>query len=145
MPGRVVSRRFVGREPELAEIAAAIAAGSSGAATTVLVAASAGMGATRFVDEALDRAAVTPDPPLVLRGRAYGPVDPPWAAVLDALGPMLATRPRDEVKALLERDARSALQGLPALAALAATLPAAPGRTSSAGWRATRGSPRPAG
>ena len=34
-------------------------------------------------------------PPLVLRGRAHGPADPPWAAVLEALEPVLATRPRD--------------------------------------------------
>ncbi len=126
MPGRVVSRQFVGREPELAQIAAAIGAGSSGVATTVLMAAGAGMGATRFVDEALERAATAPQPPLVLRGRAQGPVDPPWAALLDALGPMLATRPRDEVLALLGRDARSVLQGLPGMAALVATLPARP-------------------
>ena len=123
MPGRVVSRRFIGREPELAQIYAAIAAGAAGVATTVTIAASAGMGATRFLDEALDRAATLGQPPLVLRGRAEGPVDPPWAAVLDALGPALASRPRDEVVALLRRDSRSMLMGLPGLAELAAGLP----------------------
>lgn len=124
MPGRIVSRRFIGREPELAQIEAAIAAGASGVATTVTIAAGAGMGATRLIDEALDRADATGQPPLVLRGQANGPADPPWAAVLDALAPVLAKRPRDEVVALLRRDARSMLLGLPGMAALAAGLPA---------------------
>jgi predicted ATPase len=60
MPGRVVSRRFIGREHELALIDAALAAAASGAATTVLIAAGGGMGATRLVDEALERAAAGP-------------------------------------------------------------------------------------
>ncbi|MEW6225729.1 MAG: LuxR C-terminal-related transcriptional regulator [Chloroflexota bacterium] len=123
MPGRVVSRRFIGREPELAQVEAAIAAGARGVATTVIIGASAGMGATRFLDEALEAAAASANPPLVLRGAAHGPVDPPWAAVHDALGPVIATRPRDEVLGLLRRDSRSVLAGLPGMAELAATLP----------------------
>ncbi len=123
MPGRVVSRSYIGREAELGRIASAFAASASGAATTVLVAGSAGIGVTRFLDEAFDRVAAGADAPLVLRGRAHGPVDPPWAAVLDALEPLLAARPRDEVAALLRRDARPVLSALPAMAALAAREP----------------------
>ena len=123
MPGRVVSRRFVGREHELALIQAALAAAASGSATTVLVAGGAGMGASRLVDEALERAAARPHAPLVLRGRSNGPADPPWSAVLDALAPALAARPREELQALLRRDARPILVGLPAMAALAARMP----------------------
>ncbi len=122
MPGRIVSRRFIGREPELAAVAAAIAAAASGTATTVLVAGGAGMGVTRFVDAALDAATALPEPPLVLRGRASGPIDPPWAALLDALAPVLATRPREELVALLHRDARPVLTAIPSLAVLAAGL-----------------------
>jgi DNA-binding CsgD family transcriptional regulator/tetratricopeptide (TPR) repeat protein len=129
MPGRVVSRSFIGREAELARIAAAFAASAAGTATTVLVAGNAGIGVTRLVDEALDRAAAGPDAPLVLRGRASGPADPPWAALLEALEPLLAARPRDEVQALLRRDARPVLTGLPALAALASREPST--RTSA--------------
>ena len=116
MPGRVVSRRFIGREPELARVVDAVAASATGQATTVIVGGGAGMGVTRFVDEALDRIVGRPQPPLILRGQANGPVDPPWAAVLDALGPLLAERPGEEVDALLAHDARPILLGLPGMA-----------------------------
>ncbi len=126
MPGRVVSRRFIGREGDLARVEAAIAGAARGASTTVLIAGSAGMGASRFLDQVLERTAGTPEPPLILRGRAYGPVDPPWASVLEAIAPLLATRPDDELLTLLRRDARPLLVGLPRMAALAAGLPDPP-------------------
>ena len=126
MPGRVVSRQFIGRESELAQVEAAIAAGATGEATTVVVASSAGMGASRFIDEALARAASGPTAPIVMRGRSEGPIDSPWAAVLEALGPVLAGRPREEQLALLRRDSRPLLLALPGMAALAAELPAPP-------------------
>ncbi len=119
MSGRVLSRRFVGREAELARVADALATAADGAATTVIVTGSAGMGVSRFIDEALNRTAATPEPPLVLRGRAYGPADPPWASVLAALEPVLVTRPRAELVSLLRRDAGPILRELPALAGLA--------------------------
>jgi len=124
MPGRVASRRFIGREPELARFGAAIAAAAAGTATSVVVAGTAGIGVSRFLDEGLARVAASPAAPLVLRGRAHGPADPPWQSVLDALGPLLATRPEAELAGLLRRDARPVLAGLPGLAALAATVPA---------------------
>ncbi|HYO41690.1 MAG TPA: LuxR C-terminal-related transcriptional regulator [Candidatus Limnocylindrales bacterium] len=116
MPGRVVSRRFIGREPELARIADALATAAAGTATTVIVGGGAGMGVSRFLDEALGRAAASVDSPLILRGRAHGPADPPWAAVLEALEPALVTRPPNEILALLQRDAGPILRELPALA-----------------------------
>ena len=51
-------------------------------------------------------------------------MDPPWTSVLDALGPLLDARPDDELRALLQRDARPLLLGLPRLADLAAGMPA---------------------
>ncbi len=120
MPGRVVSRRFIGREPELARLAEAFATAAAGTATTVILGGSAGMGVTRFLDEALERVSAGANPPLVLRGRAYGPVDPPWSAVMEALEPALVTRPPNEVLRLLRRDAGPLLRELPALAPLAA-------------------------
>ncbi len=124
MPGRVVSRRFIGREGDVARVEAAVVAATRGAATTVLIAGSAGMGASRFLDQALERSALLPEPPLILRGRANGPVDPPWTAVLEALAPLLAERPEDELRELLRRDARPILLDLPGMAALAAGMPA---------------------
>ena len=123
MPGRVVSRRFIGREPELARIADALSTAASGTATTIIVGGSAGMGVTRFLDEALARAAAGPAAPLVLRGHAYGPADPPWAAVLEALEPAIATRPPAEILNLLRRDAGPILRELPSLAAFAERVP----------------------
>jgi DNA-binding CsgD family transcriptional regulator/tetratricopeptide (TPR) repeat protein len=115
MPGRVVSRRFIGREAELARVVDAVTAAASGAATTVIVSGSAGMGVTRFLDEALDRVTGRPQPPMVLRGQSRGPVDPPWAAVLDAIAPLLAERPDAELDAMLARDGRPILLGLPGM------------------------------
>ncbi len=126
MPGRVVSRRFIGREAELARVASAITSAASGTATTVAVAADAGIGASRFLDEALDRAARGPEAPRILRGRAGGPDDPPWAAVLEALAPLVASRPRDELRGLLARDARPILLQLPGMDALCAEVPGPP-------------------
>ena len=100
-------------------MAEALAASAGGTATTVVVAGSAGMGATRFIDEALLRAGAGAEPPLVLRGRAHGPVDPPWAAVIEALEPLLVTRPPDELRQLLRRDAGPVLRAMPGLAHLA--------------------------
>ena len=124
MSGRVVSRRYIGREAELSRIDAGLAAAAEGAATTLIITGAAGMGVSRLVDEALERASAAPSPALVLRGRSYGPADPPWAAVLDALGPILASRPRDELARLLARDARPILLDLPGMAEIAAGLPA---------------------
>ncbi len=118
MPGTVTSHRFVGREPELARIRDALASADAGAATTVIVAGSAGIGVTRLLDEAMERAAAAPSSPLILRGRCHGPADPPWAAVLEALEPALASRPPAEVRALLRRDAGPILRQLPWVAAL---------------------------
>ncbi len=120
MVGRVSSRRFIGREPELARVAEALGTAAGGTATTVIVAGSAGTGVSRFLDEALSRATAGPNPPLVLRGRSYGPADPPWAAVLEALEPALVSRPPAEILALLRRDAGPVLRSLPALGELAA-------------------------
>ena len=123
MPGRVVSRRFIGREQDIARVDAAIAGADGGVATTILVAGSAGMGASRFVDQVLERAEARPQRPVILRGRANGPVDPPWASVLEALGPLVDRRGDDELRALLRRDARPLLLGLPRMAELAAGMP----------------------
>jgi DNA-binding CsgD family transcriptional regulator/tetratricopeptide (TPR) repeat protein len=124
MPGRVVSRRFIGREPELARFDAAIATAAAGSATAVVVAGTAGIGASRFLDEGLARVAASPAAPLVLRGRAHGPADPPWRSVLDALAPLLASRPETELANLLRRDARPIVADLPGMASLASSVPA---------------------
>ena len=46
-------------------------------------------------------------------------MDPPWAAVIEALVPLLVSRPPDEIRHLLRRDAGPVLRSVPAVAALA--------------------------
>ena len=124
MPGRVVSRRFIGREADLARVEAAIAGAAGGTATTILIAGSAGMGASRFLDQVLERTAGVSGEGR--RSSVAAPTVPwtrPWAAVLEAVAPLLATRPDEELLALLRRDARPLLVGLPRMAALAAGMP----------------------
>src|SRR4051794_7254014 len=123
MPGRVVSRRFIGREADVGRVEAAVDAASAGSATTILVAGSAGMGASRFLDHVLERTAARDEPPLILRGRAHGPVDPPWASLLEAIAPLLGSRPEEELRGLLRRDAGRLLLGSPTIAALAGEVP----------------------
>ena len=123
MLGSGTSPRYIGRERELGQLAAAIDAGARGRATTVLLAGTAGVGVSRLIDETIVRAASSGAPPLVLRGGAHGPVDPPWAPVLDAIGPALATRSEAERLGLLRRDSRALLLELPVMASLAGALP----------------------
>ena len=116
----------------------------AGVATTVLVAGSAGMGASRFLDEVLERAAARPEPPLVLRGRAHGPVDPPWASVLEALGPLLATRPPTSCGRCSGATRGRSSAGCPRLADLAAGDARSRGRARSpTRSAASRGRSRP--
>ncbi len=123
MPGRVVSRRFVGREAEHARLAAALERVAQGHATTITVSGTAGIGASRFVDEALDRVAALPNAPLVFRGAAHGPVDAPYAAVLQALEPALAATAPGALASLLASEARAPLAQLAAVAALLDEVP----------------------
>jgi len=119
----VVSPRFIGREQELARLQAAIAGAAGGTAGAVVVSGTAGIGVSRFLDEGLARAAASPAAPLVLRGRAFGPADPPWRSVLEALGPLLAARPAAEIERLLRGDARPIVAALPGVGELATSVP----------------------
>ena len=82
MPARFSSARFVGRERELARLADALEAAVDGRASTVLVAGSGGLGASRLLDEAERRIAALPEPFVVVRcrsrpgrsGDAYAPI-----------------------------------------------------------------------
>ncbi len=124
MSARVESPRYIGRAPEFALLEAAVAGAANGSAATVLVTGAAGIGTTRFLDEAMTRIGSRPSSPVILRARAHGPVEPPWASVLAALDPLLATRPAAELEGLLRRDARPLLIGRPGLARVAGRVPA---------------------
>ena len=91
MPGRVVSRRFIGREPELARIADALATAAGGDRhDRDRRAAAPGWASRGSSTRRSSRAAAGPDAAAGPARPRHGPADPPWAAVLEALEP----RPR---------------------------------------------------
>ncbi len=93
MPARYSSARFVGRERELARIATALERAAGGRTTSLLLTASAGLGATRLLGEVEHRLADLDEPFLVIRcsteasfpGEPYGPVIAGFLPVLTAL------------------------------------------------------------
>ena len=90
MPAKVTSARYVGRDREFGRLAAVLDRAAAGRATTLLLTGPAGIGVSRFLDEATTRLTDAEGGFTVLRGRAYGPADPPYAAVIGAIGPVLA-------------------------------------------------------
>jgi DNA-binding CsgD family transcriptional regulator/tetratricopeptide (TPR) repeat protein len=93
MASRLVSDRFVGRERELAALADALETAAAGTPATLILAATAGAGATRLLDETARRLSAAGAPVSVLRGTAYPsrrglPYAPLSAALLRHLGPL---------------------------------------------------------
>ncbi|HET7727288.1 MAG TPA: LuxR C-terminal-related transcriptional regulator [Candidatus Limnocylindrales bacterium] len=86
MATRVASARFVGREGEFTRLAAALDRAESGRASTVLLSGPAGIGTSRFLDEAIARLSAGPIQFEVLRAAAAGPVEPSFGPVFAALG-----------------------------------------------------------
>ncbi len=94
MPGRFTSPRFVGRESEFARLAAALDEVAAGRPTTLLVTADAGLGATRFLDEAIARIGRLSQPYTVLPCRTATSLDArPYGPVLAGLRPLLRSIP----------------------------------------------------
>lgn len=86
MPASLSSPRFVGREHELGQIAVALERARLGSRSSVLVAGTGGLGASRLLSETERRLADLPEPYLVLRGQAYAPRSgDPYDAVASAL------------------------------------------------------------
>lgn len=119
--------RFVGREPEFARLAEALDRAGTGSASIVLLAGPSGMGASRFLDEANARLGAGSAPPIILRGVAHGPADPPYAAVRDALTPALAELGDAELSAVLGPGAGDEVRLFPALEGRLRDLGAVPG------------------
>lgn len=82
MTGPYASARYVGRAAEFARLAMALDEATAGRPATLLLAADAGLGATRFLDEAARRLDLASTQVTVVRcpadaaidGRAYGPI-----------------------------------------------------------------------
>ena len=102
MPARYTSARFVGREDAFTRLASVLQAAASGVASTLLVDGTAGVGSTRFMDEAIRRIGALQEPMAVLRGCAYGPeTDVPYGPVVRAMRPALLALPDDALDAVL--------------------------------------------
>jgi predicted ATPase len=117
MPARYTSARFVGREDAFARLASLLQSASSGDAGALLIDGTAGVGATRFIDEAARRVAGLSEPMLVVRGGAYGPgTDRPYAPLIRALRPALAELTDRELIAVIGSASDELSRLLPELA-----------------------------
>src|SRR5690349_1442667 len=90
MPATYTSARFVGRDEAFATLAGALDDAAHGRARTVLLDGTAGVGVTRFLDEAIARIASVREPMTVLRSAAWPAfVDEPYGPIIRAIGPTL--------------------------------------------------------
>lgn len=135
MPAGFTSARFVGRESSFARLAGALQDAADGISTTILVEGTAGIGVSRFLDEAAGRLTGLAEPFAVLRGRARpAGTDEPYAPVLRALRPQYAALADAELVALLGPGVEDQLRLLPELhgrLAAAGALPERPTVTSA--------------
>ena len=117
MPARYTSARFVGRDETFARFAAVLGDAAAGRAGAVLLDGTAGIGSTRFLDEAVRRVGALAEPMLVLRGGAYGPgTDRPYGPFIRALGPVLAALDDAELDRVLGTATDALMHVLPGLA-----------------------------
>ena len=101
MPASWTSERFVGREDAFATLAGVLRTAASGEARALLIDGSAGIGATRFIDEAVRRVAGLPEPMLVLRGDVpVAGAERPYGPIVRALRPALAALDDAELTAV---------------------------------------------
>jgi DNA-binding CsgD family transcriptional regulator/tetratricopeptide (TPR) repeat protein len=96
------SARFVGREDAFARLATVLQSAAAGASGTLFIDGTAGVGSTRFMDEAIRRVAGLQEPMTVLRGGAFGSrTDAPYGSLIRALRPVLLDLPDDDLAVVL--------------------------------------------
>ena len=94
MPATYTSARFVGRDDAFSRLASLLQSALAGDAGALMIDGTAGIGTSRFIDEASRRVTGLHEPMLVVRGGAYGPgTDRPYAPFLRALRPVLGALP----------------------------------------------------
>lgn len=117
MPARFTSAQFVGREDAFTKLASVLQSATSGSAGALLVEGTAGVGVSRFIDEAVRRVGALQEPMTVIRGGAYGAsTDGPYAPVIRALRPALGALPDDELDRVLGSTRDEIIRLLPELA-----------------------------
>src|SRR4051794_157870 len=117
MPASQSSARFVGRDGAFGRLAAGLDDAAGGRARTILVDGTAGVGVTRFIDEALSRMHGLGEPMTVLRATAW----PSWAdeaygPIVRAVGPTLRALPMADLVDLLGPAAPEVVRLMPDLA-----------------------------
>jgi ATP/maltotriose-dependent transcriptional regulator MalT len=94
MPARYTSAQFVGRDAAFAQLAAVLDDAAHARSRTLLIEGTAGVGVTRFVDEAIGRMRALRDPMTVLRATAWPAIaEEPYGPILRAIGPTLRELP----------------------------------------------------
>ncbi len=118
MPGRYTSARYVGRESAFARLAAVLDDATSGRARAMLISGPAGVGISRFLDEAIGRIGGLTEPMRVLRGGAMpAGTDEPYGPVVRSVGPALDALSDDELDAVLGPAVADVARILPSIAA----------------------------
>ena len=96
------SARFVGRDAAFAQLAASMDDAAHGRTRTLLLEGTAGVGVTRFLDEAVTRMLAVQDPMTVLRATAWpARADEPYGPIIRAIGPTLRALPTESLPDLL--------------------------------------------
>jgi DNA-binding CsgD family transcriptional regulator/tetratricopeptide (TPR) repeat protein len=134
MPATYTSARFVGRDEAFAALAGALDDAAHGRARTVVLDGTAGVGVTRFLDEAITRIGSIREPMSVLRAAAWpARVDEPYGPIIRAIGPTLRDLPPARLAEALGPATSEIVRLLPDLAerldAIGA-LPTGPGTTA---------------
>ena len=102
MPATFTSARFVGRDAAFAQLAAGLDDAAHGRTRTLLLSGTAGVGVSRFIDEAITRLRALRDPMTVLRATAWpAGADEPYGPIIRAIGPTLRELPVDILVDLL--------------------------------------------
>ncbi len=118
MPATYTSARFVGRDESFGRLAAGLDDAVGGHARTMLIGGTAGVGVTRFLDEAITRMRALAEPMTVLRATAWPMgVDEPYGPLVRAIGPTLRRMPVDELADRLGPATSEVVRLLPDLAA----------------------------
>ncbi|MEA2578587.1 MAG: hypothetical protein QOD78_2175, partial [Chloroflexota bacterium] len=118
MPATFTSARFVGREDAFTRLASVLQAASAGESGTLLIDGTAGIGTTRFVDEAIRRVGALQEPMTVLRGSAFGAMtDAPYALLARAMRPALAALPDRDLATIMGSATDELIRLLPELGA----------------------------
>ena len=128
MPEGIASARFVGREAAFTRLATVLGGAAEGRAGTLLVSGTAGIGVTRFLNEAARRIGELAEPMTVLRGAASRGPDTPYAPVLEALRSALCDLDDETLGRVTGPASEEAVRLMPELAERLAPLGLLPAR-----------------